>query len=52
MNDDDLDGCDLDFTEDPDDDETAELRALFPLGVDTPNVAAKAAAWREVLGAP
>lgn len=28
-----LDGCDLDFTQDPDDDETAELRALFPEGV-------------------
>jgi hypothetical protein len=28
-----LDGCELDFTEDPDDDETAELRALFPEGV-------------------
>lgn len=28
-----LDGCDLDFTEDPDDDETAEMRALFPEGV-------------------
>lgn len=34
MNDDDeIDGCDLDMTADPDDDETAELRALFPDGV-------------------
>jgi hypothetical protein len=31
--DDQLDGCDIDFAEDPDDDETAELRALFPEGV-------------------
>lgn len=28
-----IDGCDLDFTEDADDDETAALRALFPDGV-------------------
>lgn len=27
-----LDGCDLDFTEDADDEETSELRALFPDG--------------------
>lgn len=31
--DDTLDGCDLDFTIDPDDDETAALRPLFPDGV-------------------
>ena len=30
---DDLDGCDLDFAEDADDEETAELRPLFPEGV-------------------
>lgn len=30
--DDELDGCDLDFTDEPDDDETAELRPLFPNG--------------------
>jgi peptidoglycan hydrolase-like protein with peptidoglycan-binding domain len=29
-----LDGCELDFTVEPDDDETAELRALFPSGED------------------
>lgn len=28
-----LDGCELDFTENADDEETAELRALFPDGV-------------------
>lgn len=44
-----LDGCDLDFTVDADADETAELRALFPQGDDTPDVEAKAAEWREVL---
>lgn len=27
-----LDGCDLDFNEDPDDDETSALRPLFPDG--------------------
>ena len=31
--DDTLDGCDLDFSEDPDDEQTAQLRALFPDGV-------------------
>lgn len=30
--DDELDGCELDFTEDPDDDLTASLRALSPTG--------------------
>lgn len=30
--DDQLDGCDIDMTVDPDDDETAELRPLFPDG--------------------
>lgn len=28
----DTDGCELDFTEEPDDDETASLRPLFPDG--------------------
>lgn len=48
--DDALDGCELDFTVDPDDDETAELRALFPQGTETPDIEARAAQWREVLG--
>ena len=30
--DDTLDGCELDFTEDPDDEETQALRPLFPDG--------------------
>lgn len=42
---DDLDGCVIDFAADPDDDETASLRPLFPDGVADP---AKAAAWREL----
>jgi hypothetical protein len=42
-----LDGCDLDFTIDADDDETASLRPLFPNGVADE---AKAAAWRELAG--
>jgi hypothetical protein len=42
VDDDELDGCELDFTEDPNDDETAELLALFPDGVADP---AKAAEW-------
>lgn len=46
MEDDDfLDGCDVDFTEQPDDDETVEMRALFPDGVEDET---KAAEWREV----
>ena len=28
-----IDGCEVDFTEDPDDDETASLRPLFPDGL-------------------
>jgi hypothetical protein len=31
--DDALDGCEIDFAEEADDEETAELRALFPEGV-------------------
>lgn len=42
-----VDGCGIDFAENPDDDETAELRPLFPDGVED---AAKAAAWRELAG--
>ena len=38
-----LDGCELDFGQDPDDDETASLRPLFPDGVADK---AKAAEWR------
>jgi len=30
MNEDELDGCAVDFNVDPDDDETAALRPLFP----------------------
>ena len=30
--DDTIDGCEVDFTEDPDDDLTASLRPLFPSG--------------------
>lgn len=40
-----LDGCDLDFTIDPDDDETAALRPLFPDGVADE---AKAEEWRQL----
>lgn len=39
----DTDGCELDFTEDPDDNETAELRPLFPDGDSS-----KEAEWREL----
>lgn len=46
-----LDGCELDFTEDAVDDETAALLPLFPQGVDTPNLEAKADEWRGVFGA-
>lgn len=45
-----LDGCDLPFDIDPDDDETSELRPLFPQGLDTPNLELVAALWRAVLG--
>ncbi len=48
LEDDLLDGCDLDFTEDPDDDETAELRDLFPSGLDTPDLESLAATYREL----
>jgi hypothetical protein len=40
-----LDGCDLDFTEDADDDETAELRPLFPAGQAVAHLEAQ---WREL----
>lgn len=43
--DDELDGCELDFTEDPDDDLTAALRALSPTG-DPAEVEAMAALFR------
>lgn len=42
-----LDGCDIDFAENPDDDETAELRALFPTGEPDET---KAAEWRALFG--
>lgn len=38
-----LDGCDTDFTADPDDDLTADFRALFPDGVPDEELAEK---WR------
>lgn len=40
-----LDGCSLDFNEDPDDDETASLRPLFPDGTADPE---RAAFWRDL----
>lgn len=46
--DDHLDGCDLDFTIDPDDDETSELRDLFPQGLETPDLEQRASEWREL----
>ena len=49
VDDDALDGCELDFTQDAVDDETAELLPLFPKGLDTPDLEAKASEWREVL---
>ena len=39
----DTDGCELDFDDDPDDDETASLRPLFPDG--NPNTEQ---AWRDL----
>lgn len=50
MDHDDLDGCELDFAEDAVDDDTAALLPLFPQGADTPDLEAKAAEWRQVLG--
>jgi hypothetical protein len=44
--DDELDGCDVDLAALADDDETAELRALFPDGD-----ASSAAEWQELFGA-
>jgi len=41
------DGCELDFTEDADDEETAALRPLFPEGADSPTTEEQ---WREVFG--
>lgn len=41
-----LDGCELDFTVDPDDDETAALRPLFPDG--DPSAEKE---WRELFDA-
>lgn len=43
-----LDGCSLDFAEDPDDDETAAMRPLFP--GDQPSVERLAGEWRELFG--
>lgn len=42
-----LDGCELDFAADADDELTASLRPLFPDGDP-----AKAGEWRELFGAP
>lgn len=47
IHDDELDGCDLDFNEDPDDDETAALRPLFPQGLDSAETEAD---WKTVFG--
>ena len=47
---DDLDGCAIDFAAEAVDDDTAALLPLFPQGQNTPDLAAKAAEWREVLG--
>lgn len=44
-----LDGCDLDFTVDPDDDETSELRALFPNGEDDRGLQAE---WEQIFRDP
>jgi len=41
------DGCELDFTEEADDDETASLRPLFPDG--NPNTEQ---AWRDLFPGP
>lgn len=40
------DGCGIDFTENPDPDETAELRDLFPQGLDTPDLERQAKVYR------
>lgn len=50
MDDDDLDACDIDFAAEAVTDEEAELLPLFPQGADTPDLEARAAEWREVLG--
>jgi hypothetical protein len=47
-----LDGCDIDFAEAADSEETQSLRALFPLGTNTPNLEDKAAEWEEVFSGP
>lgn len=43
-----IDGCEVDFTVDPDDDETAELRPLFPDGTADDG---KADEWRALAAA-
>lgn len=47
VDDDDLDGCELDFKLDAVDEETADLLPLFPDGVADP---AKAEEWKQVFG--
>lgn len=44
---DDLEGCDVGDIAEPDDDETSDLRALFPDGVCDE---ATAAEWKEIVG--
>ena len=45
-----IDGCELDFQLDPDDEETAELRAIYPQGADTdPELVAETLAALEAL---
>lgn len=46
----DLDGCELDFAAEANDDDEAEFLPMFPQGEDTPNLDAKADAYR-ALGA-
>lgn len=48
--DDQLDGCEVDFAAHAVDDDTAAMLPLFPYGADTPDLDARAAEWREVLG--
>lgn len=46
--DDQLDGCDIDFTEHAVDEETAALLPLFPDGPNTPDLEALAKGYREL----
>ena len=48
--DDELDGCDIDFEPDSITDEEAELLPLFPEGTDTSDLEAKRAEWEALFG--